>query len=215
MVFTRWKTLVITGFCGKLPRGALRHPRSRGSCSGRAERVPGPRSRPNRASSSLIAVAIPAHQGAARLLRCAAAPFREPDSAEYRYSQPPKERGIRCNQRRAQLSVVPSGRGRGHEIHAYRKQPPHEEARCQREVRRSWADQGRSHQQRYWTSAGQSERGHQHAQRHRRPEEQDRLPEIHQINQPEPAGGYSTRRSCDGEIRGDEGKTTSAPLTVR
>ena len=25
---------------------------------------------------------------------------------------------------------------------------------------------------------------------------------------------YSTRRSCDGAIRGDEGKTTSAPLTV-
>ena len=108
-------------------------------------------------------------------------PFREPDSAEYRDSQPHKERSIRCNQRCAQLSVVPSGRDRGHEIHADRKQPPHEEARCQREVRRSRPDKGRGHQQRYWTSAGQSERGRQHAQRHRRPEEQDRLPEIHQI----------------------------------
>ena len=105
-------------------------------------------------------------------------PFREPDSAEYRDSQPHKERGIRCNQRRAQLSVVPSGRDRGYEIHADRKQPPHEEARCQREVRRSRPDKGRGHHQRYWTSAGQSERGRQHAQRHRRPEEQDRLPEI-------------------------------------
>ena len=37
-------------------------------------------------------------------------PFREPDSAEYRDNQQPKERGIRCNQRRAQLSVVPSAR---------------------------------------------------------------------------------------------------------
>ena len=115
-------------------------------------------------------------------------PFREPDSAEYRDSQPHKERGIRCNQRRAQLSVVPSGRDRGHEINADRKQPPHEEARCQREVRRSRPDKGCGHHQRYWTSAGQSERGRQHAQRHRRPEEQDRLPEIHQINQLEPAG---------------------------
>ena len=26
--------------------------------------------------------------------------------------------------------------------------------------------------------------------------------------------GYSTRRSCDGEIRGDEGESSSAPLTV-
>ena len=96
-------------------------------------------------------------------------PFREPDSAEYRDSQPHKERGIRCNQRRAKLSVVPSGRDRSHEIHADRKQPPHEEARCQREVCRSRPDKGRGHQQRYWTSAGQSERGRQHAQRHRRP----------------------------------------------
>ena len=55
---------------------------------------------------------------------------RGPDSAKYRYSQPPKERGIRCNQGRTQRSVVPSGRNCGHEIHADRKQPPHEEARC-------------------------------------------------------------------------------------
>ena len=54
---------------------------------------------------------------------------REPESAEYRYSQPSKERGIRCNQGRAQRSVVPSGRNRGHEIHADRKQPPRVEAR--------------------------------------------------------------------------------------
>ena len=26
--------------------------------------------------------------------------------------------------------------------------------------------------------------------------------------------GYSTRRSCDGAMRGADGKTTSAPLTV-
>ena len=52
-----------------------------------------------------------------------------PDSAEYPDSQPTKERGIRCNQCRAQLSVVPSDRDRGHEIPADRKQPPHEEAR--------------------------------------------------------------------------------------
>ena len=29
MAFTRWKTLGITGFCGKLPRGVLRRPRGR------------------------------------------------------------------------------------------------------------------------------------------------------------------------------------------
>ena len=42
-------------------------------------------------------------------------------------------------------------------------------------------NQGRGHQQRLWTSAGQSELGRQHAQHHRRPEEQDR-PAFHQVN---------------------------------
>ena len=92
-----------------------------------------------------------------------------------------KERGIRCNQGRTQRSVVPSGRNRGYEIHADRKQPPHLEARCHREVRRSRPDQDRSQQQRLWLPAGQSKRRRQHAQRHRRPEQQVR-PEIQQVD---------------------------------
>ena len=146
MVFMRSKLPRITGFCGN-PLTRLRAAPGAANAWLRVERgIPGPRCAAPGTSSSQDSRRIPA-------LR----PFREPDSAEYRDSQPPKERGIRCNQRRAQLSVVPSGRDRGHEIHADRKRPPHEEARCQREVRRSRPDKGRGHQQRYWTSAGQSE----------------------------------------------------------
>ena len=155
----------------KPPTPALSGYRSR-LCAPSSKRDVRPRGRPSQGILEPDSRRIPARQATALQ------PFREPDSAKYRDSQPHKERGIRGNQRRAKLNVVPSGRDRGHEIHADRKQPPHEEARCQREVRRSRPDQGRSHQQRPWTSAGQSERGRQHAQRHRRPEEQDR-PEIH------------------------------------
>ena len=47
----------------------------------------------------------------------------EPGSAEYPDSQPPKERGVQCQQHRSQRSVVPSGCRCGHEIDADRKQP--------------------------------------------------------------------------------------------
>ena len=85
---------------------------------------------------------------------------------------------------------------------------PHtKKTRCQREVRRSRPDQGRGHQQRPWTSAGQSEQGRQHAQRHRRPEEQDR-PEIHHKSTICRTGAVQRQQLAENLVVGDVRRRT-------
>ena len=170
MVFMRSKLPKITGFCGN-PLTRLRAAPGAANAWLRVERgIPGPRARllghprariavvsrrcgpsANRTQPNIV---IASHTKNAAFAATSAAP----NSLWFRRVAT------------AATRYTPTGNN------------PHTKKRgVQREVRRSRPDKGRGHQQRYWTSAGQSERGRQHAQRHRRPEEQDRLPEIHQI----------------------------------